>query len=346
MSLEVDIKKNLGDFHLRVNFCSNQGIMGLLGASGCGKSITLKCIAGIERPDSGRIILNDRVLFDSEKGINLPPQKRRVGYLFQNYALFPNMTVEQNIAAGVRDRHSRRGAAKRLMDSFQLEECRGHFPRQLSGGQQQRVALARILASEPEALLLDEPFSALDSTLSRRVELELMERLEQFSGPVVFVTHDRGEVRRLCRNVCVVDHGSSQPVQPVEQLFSAPETLSACRLSGCENISAIRLLSDGRLEASDWGVTLCMSGTWTGHHTHVGVRAAALCPAEGPGENCFLFRVQRAVPDLSGTVLVLMAEGGTHPLYMNLNHTRWQSMGQPERLWVQIPACALLPLSS
>ncbi len=164
MSLSVDIEKKLGAFHLRSKFEVPDETMALLGASGCGKSMTLKCIAGIVTPDRGRIVLGDRVLFDSEKKINLPPQQRKVGYLFQQYALFPNMSVEQNILCGIRsgDKAEKRCVLAEKIRMFRLEGLEKKHPAQLSGGQQQRVALARILCSEPEAILLDEPFSALD----------------------------------------------------------------------------------------------------------------------------------------------------------------------------------------
>ena len=174
MSLYVDIEKQLGSFHLRVQFQAENEVTALLGASGCGKSMTLRCIAGIVTPDRGRIVLHDRVLFDSEKKVNLPPQQRKLGYLFQNYALFPNMTVEKNILCGIRT-GSRREKSAALADAlrrFRLEGLERHYPAQLSGGQQQRVALARILCTRPEAILLDEPFSALDSFLKWNLELE------------------------------------------------------------------------------------------------------------------------------------------------------------------------------
>ena len=146
MSLYVDIEKRLGGFHLRVRFQTENEATALLGASGCGKSMTLKCIAGIVTPDRGRIVLNDRILFDSDKKINLPPQQRKLGYLFQNYALFPNMTVEKNILCGIRSRDKREKAAvlEDALRRFRLEGLEKRYPAQLSGGQQQRVALARI----------------------------------------------------------------------------------------------------------------------------------------------------------------------------------------------------------
>ena len=192
MSLYVDIEKRLGAFRLQSKFEVADETLALLGASGCGKSVTLKCIAGIMTPDRGRIVLNGRVLFDSEKRTDLTPQQRRVGYLFQQYALFPNMTVEQNILCGIREgsRSEKRALAAEKLRMFRLEGLEKKHPAQLSGGQQQRVALARILCSEPQAILLDEPFSALDSYL--KWELELGELLGAFDGPILWVSHELG----------------------------------------------------------------------------------------------------------------------------------------------------------
>ena len=156
MAIEVAIKKKIGNFCLDVAFSAGEEMFALLGASGCGKSMTLKCIAGIETPDEGKIILNGRTLFDSEKKINLIPQKRKVGYMFQDYALFPNMNVEKNIMAGM-GRKPQKEIVQDYIRRFRLEGLEHHLPRQLSGGQKQRVALARMMASQPEILLLDEP---------------------------------------------------------------------------------------------------------------------------------------------------------------------------------------------
>ena len=350
MALSVEIRKDLGKFHLDVAFESDSGaVTGLLGASGCGKSLTLRCIAGIERPDAGRIVLDGEVLFDSARRIDLPPQKRQVGYLFQNYALFPNMTVEQNIAVGVRDRAQRRETVRRLLSSFYLEGQEHKYPRQLSGGQQQRVALARILASQPRVLLLDEPFSALDSYLKWQVELELADLLERFGGPVLFVTHNRDEVHRLCRRVCVLDQGRSQVVTPVETLFQAPATLSACLLSGCKNVSRARALPDGRLEALDWGVALDAGQPLPAGLTHVGVRAHYIRPVDGPGPNRLLCRVERVVSEVFSTVVMLSTPGGDQGfarMRIELDKAAWAALGDPERLWLELPPSAILPLTS
>ena len=197
--LEVQIYKKLAEFDLDVSFQVNDNISGLMGASGSGKSMTLKCIAGIETPDQGRIVLNNRVLFDSEKKINVPIQKRNVGYMFQSYALFPNMNVYENISVGLRARKVKDVdiVVQKVMQQFRIFELASRYPKQLSGGQRQRVALARLIAYEPDVLLLDEPFSALDEDLKEDLLRELKSEL-QISKPVVFVSHNEEEVSELC----------------------------------------------------------------------------------------------------------------------------------------------------
>ena len=197
--LEVQIYKKLAEFDLDVSFQVNDNILGLMGASGSGKSMTLKCIAGIEMPDQGRIVLNGRVLFDSEKKINVPIQKRNVGYMFQSYALFPNMNVYENISVGLRARKVKDVdiVVQKVMQQFRIFELASRYPKQLSGGQRQRVALARLMAYEPDVLLLDEPFSALDEDLKEDLLQELKSEL-QISKPVIFVSHDKEEVNYLC----------------------------------------------------------------------------------------------------------------------------------------------------
>lgn len=197
--LEVQIYKKLAEFDLDISFQENDNILGLMGASGSGKSMTLKCIAGIEMPDQGRIVLNGRVLFDSEKKINIPIQKRNVGYMFQSYALFPNMNVYENISVGLRARKVKDVdiVVQKVMQQFRIFELASRYPKQLSGGQRQRVALARLMAYEPDVLLLDEPFSALDEDLKKDLLQELKSEL-QISKPVIFVSHDKEEVNYLC----------------------------------------------------------------------------------------------------------------------------------------------------
>lgn len=339
MALTVQIQKRYGDFQLAVDLTADTGrALALLGASGCGKSVTLKCIAGIERPDRGRIELDGRVLFDSEAGINLPPQRRRVGFLFQNYALFPHMTVERNAAVclGRLDKKRRRARTAELLALLHLEGQAALYPRQLSGGQQQRAALARILAAEPQALLLDEPFSALDSFLKWQLEQELREVLDRFPGPVVWVSHDRGEVCRNCPRVCVLDAGRSSPVMDMAELMTNPGTVSAARLSGCKNFAALRPgPAPGLVEVPEWGLTLQISAPWREGVTTLGLRAHHLRPAEAGEANAFPCQVVRVTEDASAVLAALRpdaASPGAPLLWMELPKEDWAALPDRERL--------------
>ena len=272
----MDIEKRLGDFHLRARFECEAGVTGLLGPSGCGKSMTLKCIAGIERPDKGRIVLDDRVLFDSEGHVDLKPRERRVGYLFQNYALFPNMTVAQNIRCGLcreRDEARRKGALDEALALFGLRELARHKPHQLSGGQQQRVALARALVNRPALLLLDEPFSALDAHLRLRLQIEMLDVLRSYGRPALLVTHDRNEAYRMCERIAVMQEGFVLPPEDTKQLFANPGTVAAAMLTGCKNITPAARAGERRLFAPEWGVTLETALPVPEDVTHVGIRA-------------------------------------------------------------------------
>lgn len=281
MRLELDFEKRLDGFELQISYEGEAPGIGILGASGCGKSMTLRSIAGIEKPDRGRILLGDRALFDSEKKINLRPQDRRVGYLFQNYALFPTMTVEQNIMAGVRGtRQERESRAQEMVRAFQLEGLEKRRPGELSGGQQQRVALARSMACRPQALLLDEPFSAMDNFLKERLRLELAQVLRGYGGLSVLVTHDRDEAYQLCDHLLLMHEGRIITSGPTKDLFGHPETVEAARLTGCKNISRIRPLGDHRILALDWGnLELTTEARVTEEITHAGIRAHDFHPA-------------------------------------------------------------------
>lgn len=276
MSLKVNIKKRLGNFNLDVAFETERGVFAILGASGCGKSMTLKCIAGIETPDEGRIELNGRILYDSAKKINLTPQKRRVGYMFQDYALFPNMTVEQNIKAGM-GKHPEEEKVRSYINRFRLEGLEKHYPAQLSGGQKQRVAMARMIASEPDILLLDEPFSALDSYLKWELEQEMRDMLAEVQKPVLFVSHNRDEVYRLCSVVSCIDHGKMEVIEKTKEFFHNPKTKTAAVLSGCKNISAAEIVDNNHIKALGWGITLCVSEI-PEETKAVGIRAHSFYP--------------------------------------------------------------------
>ncbi|MBQ9308894.1 MAG: ATP-binding cassette domain-containing protein [Clostridia bacterium] len=284
MSLEVNIRKQLGTFSLRADFACESGITGLLGASGCGKSMTLKCIAGIEKPDHGRIVLDGQVLFDSEKHICLPPQKRGVGYLFQQYALFPNMTVRQNILCGLhgeKDRDKKELQYRDAVDLLQLGGLEKHKPYQLSGGQQQRVALARILVSRPRLLMLDEPFSALDAHLRLKLQIEMKDLLNTLSTPVLMVTHARDEAYHMCERIAIMQDGLLLPPRPTKQLFADPRTVCASVLTGCKNQAAARKIGTYEMEVPEWNVRLTTSQPLRDDLCAVGIRAHyfhPLCP--------------------------------------------------------------------
>lgn len=276
MSLHVDIRKRLGSFVLESAFEQDGGVLGLLGASGCGKSMTLKCIAGIEKPDEGRIVLDGRVLYDSAARVNLPPQQRQVGYLFQNYALFPNMTVRQNIAVGLHREKDRRKRERELEDAihlFQLNGLENHRPYQLSGGQQQRVALARILVNRPQLLMLDEPFSALDSHLRLRLQMELKERLGTFGRDVLMVTHSRDEAYHMCGRIAVMESGKIKIVKETKELFADPESICAAAITGCKNIASARKIGEYEVEVPEWGIRLTTAKPVRDDVTAVGIRA-------------------------------------------------------------------------
>ena len=320
MALRVDICKKLNHFTLKTQFEASEGVTGILGASGCGKSMTLRCIAGIEKPDEGYIELNGKVFYDSKNKINLRPQERHVGLLFQNYALFPNMTVEQNLMTGLlsgeKDRTKARTKVREMLARFELTGLEKHRPSQLSGGQQQRVALARIFLSEPDILMLDEPFSALDEYLRWNLEQELLEVLRQFSGPALFVSHSRDEIYRICGKACVMDQGTSSPVISVRQLFEAPESKAAAVLSGCKNFARAQLAEADvkkTVYVRDWGEYLTCTGTKAGEIYYVGVRSHYIYPvseteAKTHPDNTFRCRIEKVIDDVFSTVIMVMPE--------------------------------------
>jgi ABC-type sulfate/molybdate transport systems ATPase subunit len=412
MSITVRIRKKLSDsFELEVDFTTsspnNVGIgqsphdagntepqtaacLGILGASGSGKSMTLKCIAGIETPDEGFIAIDGRVLFDSAAKIKLKPQERQVGYLFQNYALFPKMTVLENITVAfvggsrpprskaslfrypplmyqrgertlqgkqsvllsslsrkirsdlqpdpagalraqaglalrvlrsktlddqattgaLRGQRPRRGGspqrsageggapphlirARALIERFGLQGLENRYPRELSGGEQQRVALARMLIRDPCAILLDEPFSALDTSLREQMQLQLQnllagdrllqtDRLLQVESAAnaIMVTHSRDEAYRLCPDLAVMEHGKIVAFGKTQALFADPGTVVTAKITGCKNISPVRVLGSHEVFALDWGIRLRTAKPATGA-THIGIRAHELQPVHG-----------------------------------------------------------------
>ena len=288
MSLEVTIAKRFEGFTLHADFAAGNTAAAILGASGCGKSMTLRCIAGVVKPDSGRIVLDGRVLFDSEKGIDLPPQQRNVGLLFQNYALFPNMTVEQNILCALKkekDPAARKAACGSALRAMRLEELAHRLPSELSGGQQQRAALARILAGRPRILMLDEPFSALDSYLREEVEGEVGSLLSSFDGTALLVTHDRDEAYRLCREMIVMDSGEVLRAGTTKEVFADPRRLTAARLTGCKNILPCVRVDEHHVRLTGWERELTVALPVPEGCCAVGIRAHDFAPEAVDGEN-------------------------------------------------------------
>ena len=279
IELIVDIQKQLPGFLLDVSFQTDQTPLGLLGASGAGKSLILRCIAGLDTPDRGHIILNGKVLFDSEKGINLPPRDRACGFLFQNYALFPHLTIAENIVFGMTRGKSQREIKQEIekqLISVDLTGMGDQYPDELSGGQQQRVALARAKASEPGIMLLDEPFSALDTYLRDKQEKLLRNNLICYQGVTLFITHNLEEAYRVCPNLLIVNEGRAIACGSKQNIFEHPRNFRTAQLTGCKNFSRTVAISDRQIKALDWDCILEVIEPIPKSLEYVGIRAHQL----------------------------------------------------------------------
>ncbi|BAZ44909.1 molybdate ABC transporter inner membrane subunit [Chondrocystis sp. NIES-4102] len=279
IELTVEIQKQLPGFYLDVCFHTDQTPFGLLGASGAGKSLILRCIAGLEMPDRGKIILNGKVLFDSQKAINLPPQERNCGFLFQNYALFPHLTVAENIAFGMPSGKTSQAIKEEIAQQLiavNLAAIGDRYPRQLSGGQQQRVALARARASKPEIMLLDEPFSALDTYLRDKQEKILRNNLIHYQGVTLLITHNLEEAYRVCPNLMVIDQGRAIAIGSKQDIFKHPGNYRTAQLTGCKNFSRAIAINDHQILAVDWYCTLEVIPPIPPTLKYVGIRAYQL----------------------------------------------------------------------
>jgi molybdate transport system ATP-binding protein len=355
--MTVRFRKKLSRaFALELDFETADGCLGILGPSGSGKSMTLKCVAGIETPDEGYIAVDGRTLYDSAGRVNLRPQERRVGYLFQNYALFPNMTVMENILSPPRAGKGGRVEAEKWIERFGLGGMENRYPRLLSGGQQQRTALARMLASAPDAALFDEPFSALDSTLREYMEVQLQELLRgaDWAGGTggvfrnaILVTHNRDEAYRLCPELAVMSGGRIIVRGGTEDVFKNPRFVEAARLTGCKNISPARRLSENEVFALDWGLTLRLAGSAEGV-THIGIRAHDFVPVTRNAPSGFN-EVRLAVSRLSSepfeeVVLFTNADAphATERKEIWWKYSKYLKQEMPERLFLPPEALLLL----
>lgn len=359
MSLEVSIRKAFKTFTLDVAFEAGDETLGFLGASGCGKSLTMRCIAGIETPDEGRIVVNDQVFFDSEQHINLKPQQRKTALLFQSYMLFPNLTVAENVAAGIGREVSKADRASMVaaeLKRFGLEGFDARYPAQLSGGQQQRVALARMLAARPGILMLDEPFSALDSHLKGVLEQNLVSLFDAFEGTILYVSHDIDESLRFCDRIAVVDAGRIVEMDAGRELVNNPQSVAGLKLSGCKNAPAAVYAGPHAVHVPPWGIDVHTAQEVPRDVKCLGLRAFYVERAEGPGENCYRVRVDR-VSDARFERMALLgfldrddADGAAVAFEANEmsylhQHMFWrvsmrEGVALPEvgeKLWVRIP---------
>ena len=333
MALNVDIKKKFKNFILDVSFESENEIIGILGSSGSGKSLTLKCISGLEDPDEGIIKLDEKILFDSSKSINLPPRDRKVGFLFQNYALFPHMTVEDNIAFGIHQLPDKKRMDKvyEYLERIKLEDMGKRYPRQLSGGQQQRVAIARAMIMEPAIFLLDEPFSALDQHLRYQMELQVKELLTGFKGTAIFVSHDIDETYRISDRILVYSQGRISSNGLKDDVFSNPNTVETAKITGCKNIKKVSEKDNNTYEIIDIGIFIEVLQKKVGAK-YMGVRSHHIKWAENIEErskNVFKCKIVNKTESPFEMDLTIEFENGKDTL-------RWQI---PKEIWKDISAC-------
>ncbi|NLT95849.1 MAG: ATP-binding cassette domain-containing protein [Clostridia bacterium] len=359
MGLQVDIKKKLKGFSLDVSFATEGEYLGILGPSGSGKSMTLKCIAGVETPDEGRIVLNGKVLFDSEKKINLKPQERNIGYLFQNYALFPHMTVEENIGLGLRlPKKEKERKVKEMIRSFRLQGLECKYPSQISGGQQQRVALARCIVYQPDILMLDEPFSALDAHLKDQLQMEILEQLKLYEGEVLMVSHNRDEIYRFCKKLVVMDQGKSILFGETKDIFDQPKLNAVARIVGCKNISRCEIISPYSVRAIDWGLILTTEKPVPKNTKYLGIQAHAFRLIDDPfadggvkkQENVIKCRIEKIVEgELEYEIYfrnIEFDDDNSHSvLVYKVGKEQWDNRRNKESLYLKIPEQTILFLN-
>ncbi|MDK2809274.1 MAG: molybdate transport system ATP-binding protein [Clostridiales bacterium] len=315
---------------LDIEMEANEETVALMGASGCGKTMTLRLIAGIAKPDSGIIVINGETVFDSQKKINLPPKRRKTGFLFQDYALFPNMTVEENIRAVLPK--EQKGRAGELMEQFCLTGLEKHYESQLSGGQKQRCALARMIASNPQIILLDEPFSALDSYLRWQMEREITSVIRQFGKTVLFVSHDRDEVYRISDRVVVIDHGKSEAIIEKEKLYRNPTTYVDALLTGCKNICPV--VEDGEyFAAKEYGIWVPTNHT-VRQISYIGFRAKRIYPAHflpsGTQAIVLEYEIMEQTEAVFSMVLMVRIKGASEMIRWELRKEEYETLDQQE----------------
>lgn len=332
--LEVRIKRKLSGFNLAVDFSIDREILSVLGPSGSGKTMTLQCIAGLVRPDEGYIALNGKVLFDSEKHVDLTPQMRKIGFVFQHYALFPHMRVRENIAYGIQGLTKKESDARvdLLLEKMHIQGLGYRYPRQISSGQQQRAALARALAAEPELLLLDEPFSALDTVRKERLELELAELQSTYNGNMLLVTHDLAQGYKLGSRMAIFDSGKIIQFGYKDEVISAPANRLVARLTGFKNLLEGTVT---RVEAGNVQVMVPELGgelravnsradrLKINQAVTIGIRQEYISLAGGEGENVFAFIVDKVIVGVTSINYRMRAcRPSAQPCYLETSLTK------------------------
>ena len=352
--LEVDIQKQLSEFALDIAFKidAEQSSLGILGASGAGKTTLLRCIAGLETPDRGKIILNGKIWFDSAQGINLSPQQRSVGLLLQNYSLFPHLTVAENIAFGMPTNRSAiaiQTEVNQELAKVNLENYGDRLPQKLSGGEQQRIALARAIASNPTLTLLDEPFSALDTNLKAKLLELLAQRLKNYSGLNLYITHNLQEAYYLCSHLLIIDRGKAIAFARKQNIVHHPPNLKTAQLVGDYNYSRAQLRQDQTIEALDWHCQLKIeqprSQTKSQSLQQIAIDRYAIAFTRTRSKiNTFpAWLVQsRELPQ--GILVYLKLHSAPHNLddyhlEAEINGDRWQWLQQDLPWYIHLPCC-------
>lgn len=345
MSIQIQIQKKLADYTLDLSINTNASILGILGASGSGKSMTLKCIAGLVKPDKGYISINDNLFYHSDQHINIKTRHRKIGYVFQNYALFPHLTVEENIAFGInKGQHYSASHLMSLISKLHLSGLENKYPAQISGGQQQRVAIARALATNPDLLLLDEPFSALDEHLRKEMLKEMAQYLSLFKVKTFYVTHQMEEAYYLCDDIAIIKQGKIDDIGEKNALFSMPKTFEAAKITGCKNFSAIKVEGPSQVFCEQWGIRLNTSVDTVdeiSHNSQICIRNQHLKLAgEDNKDNCFKAWVADIVK--TPTLLTLYIKFNNPPfgpedyhIQMDVSHEKRVQIG--DVLFVEIP---------
>jgi molybdate transport system ATP-binding protein len=342
--LSLSIVKRLPGFTLEAQWESADGVVALFGPSGAGKTLTLMCLAGLARPDAGRIVVNDTVFYDAAQGVDVPTQRRRLGYVFQGYALFPHLSVADNVGYGLQDRArgERRRRTAEVLERLGLVDLADRRPRELSGGQQQRVALGRALAVDPALLLLDEPLSALDAPLRRELRQELIGIVREWGKATVLVTHDLAEAFHLADRIVVYEAGRVVQEAPKGELLSAPASERVARLMGVRNILSGTVLKSAadRIQFQWRGHTL--EAVNSPRHTYLPEPGASLAFFIRP-EYVRLIRKDRSLTDathhmnlMTGRVVGEEDFGTTWTLYFRLDAPGPPAQGEHD-LEIEVP---------